>query len=788
MPGPRERVSRVSAIAAAALFVCLMPMDRIAAQESDQAAASEIESFERRIRPILVRRCYECHSAQAKTLHGGLRVDTAAGLMSGGDSGPAVVPHEPDASLLITAVQYAPDADVQMPPKGRLPDREIQALIEWVRRGAAFPGAAEMPSTREEIDWNEARAFWSFRPLQSVALPDVSRPDWPASRIDYFVLSAMEREGLTPTPEADRRTLLRRLSFDMIGLPPSPEEVAVFVADTQPGAWERQVDRLLDSPHFGERWGRVWLDLARYTDKTANWLNPTGTAHLYRDWVVRAMNDDVPYDKFIRRQLATDLMEETGPDDMPALGFLGLSPNYWKELKLPAEIIRVIVADEWEERVDAVSRTFLGLTVACARCHDHKFDPITTQDYYALAGVFASTRMIERPIIDEKLFAPVRAAREKVAELQKQIDALSKKKPKPEDQIKQLTQRAESIRSSTPHYDTPTVPAVAEESLYVERLGKRAQDGTRLVYRAQPRNLPLFIRGNPNRHGPVVPRGFLRVLSQPQRTFSQGSGRLELADAITSDAAPLAARVIVNRIWREHFGEGLVRTPSNLGQSGERPSHPELLEDLAARFVSSGWSLKRLHRELVLSAAYRQRSRSETSERIDPENRWLSRMNRRRLPVESWRDAMLSVTGELDLTIGGPSLSLSAQDNVRRTLYATVHRRDMSTMLLTHDFPDPTSHSPQRVSTTTALQGLYALNGPLLLDRAAALAKRMTAEPDKDLTSRVRETYEFLFSRAPTGRELMLAETFLRDCRDEAVAWKQYAHVLLASNEFLFVD
>ena len=756
--------------------------------EDHTLSSQDIEYFERKVRPLLAKRCFACHSKHAKTVQGGLKLDSAASLRKGGDSGPAVAPGNPDESLLISAIRYE---DLEMPPKGKLPPAEIAELTAWVKRGAPFPADSTLPDRGEEgIDFATAREFWSFRPVEKQPEPEPNNSTWPRKRIDRFVLAAMQREGLASSDEADRATLLRRLCFDLTGLPPTPADVDAFVKDNSADAYEKQVERLLNSPHFGERWGRMWLDLARYTDRTASWLDSTGQAHLYRDWVVRAMNDDVPYDQFVHRQLATDLMPETGPEDTPALGFLGLSPNYWKELKLPIEIIKVIVADEWEERVDAVSRTFLGLTVACARCHDHKFDPITQKDYYALAGVFASCRISERPVISAELFEPVRIARQEVAKLEKQITALKKKKPQPADEIAKLTSKIDELKK-TPHYDTPMAPGLVEEALYVERAGKTPQDGTKLVYKPGAKDLHLFIRGNPNRLGELVPRQFLQVLShKDSQRFQQGSGRLDLAKAITGEASSLAARVLVNRVWLAHFGQGLVATPSNFGQSGERPSHPELLDDLATRFIENGWSLKWLHRELVLSATYRQSSRADDARsEKDPGNRWFSRMNRRRLDVEAWRDSMLTATGELDPKLGGPSLSLTDAKNNRRTIYGTIHRREMSTMLLTHDFPDPTAHSPARQNTTTALQGLYALNGPLILNRAEALARRLAKDEPND-ADRIHLAYRLLFSREPSPRETEIGLAFLGEARDASgtAAWTQYAQVLLASNEFLYVD
>ena len=784
----------VITICSVVLFLGGVPRTARADELQSVAAPADIEFFEKKIRPLLAAKCYSCHSSRAKKLQGALQVDSRASLLAGGDSGPAIVPGKPAQSLLIAAVQYDPNAEFEMPPQGKLAAHEIAALTEWVRRGAPFPGGADLPAgSPGEIDFTQARQFWSFVAAEQQPLPELKQADWPRQRIDHFVLAAMERQDLRPSPEIARAELLRRVTFDLTGLPPTPGEVAAFVQDPSPRAYETVVERLLKSPHFGERWARVWLDLARYTDRTASWLYSTGQAHLYRDWVVQALNEDLPYDEFVHRQLATDFMSETGPEDIPALGFLGLSPNYWKELQLPSEIIKVIVADEWEERIDAVSRTFLGLTVACARCHDHKFDAITMKDYYALAGVFASCRIKERPTIDEALYAPVRQALLEIKKREASIAELKKKKPLPQAEIDALTAQITALRSDTPHFDTPLASAVIEESLHVERKGKTMQSGTKLVYQSQPQNLRLFIRGNPNRLGELVPRRFLTVLSATDQPapFQTGSGRLELAQAITTDGASLAARVLVNRIWLAHFGRGLVTTPSNFGQSGERPSHPELLNDLAARFITGGWSLKQLHREIVLAATYRQSSRDDGSRsETDPDNIWLARMPRTRLSVESWRDAMLSVSGDLDRTLGGPSVSLTDTANQRRTLYGTIHRREMSTMLLTHDFPDPTAHSPQRIVTTTTLQGLYALNGPLVLTRSEALARRLLAEQLTSDRERIALAYELLFTRRPSDRETQLGMEFLGETSGAARvnAWAQYAHVLLASNEFLFVN
>ncbi|MDF1841853.1 MAG: PSD1 and planctomycete cytochrome C domain-containing protein [Rubripirellula sp.] len=781
-------------------FMVVMPA--FAKDIPDAAESGKLDFFERKVRPLLSLHCYECHSEPAKTIHGGLRLDSADSIERGGDSGPLVVKGNSAASLLIQTVRQ--DGEIEMPPKGRLTDREISILTKWVDDGAFFPDAKTSTAhPQPKLDLEAGREFWSFQPIQAQKAPtNFAQPNWPRNRIDKFVLAAMEREGLHPSDRADRSTLIRRAAYALTGLPPSPADVGEFVNSQHPEVYRRMVDRYLNSPQYGEKWGRWWLDMARYTDRTANWLYQTGQAHLYRDWVVQAFCEDMPYDDFVRRQLATDLMPNTGPEDLPALGFLSLSPTYWKELKLPSEIIKVIVADEWEERVDAVSRTFLGLTVACARCHDHKFDPISTEDYYALAGIFASCRQVERPIVDQAIHQKTQLAKQQVAKWKEQIEIFKKEDSPPKQKIAEFTTKIDRLIEATPFYDSPMANALSEESMHVVQAGKTPQQGTKLVYQSEPRDLPAFIRGNPNRPGPVIKRRFLTILDPDQIPYKQGSGRLELAESILHDGTPLSARVLVNRIWNEHFGTGIVSTPSNFGQQGARPSHPELLDDLADRFISNGWSIKHLHREILLSATWQQSS-SVTPNRfkLDPSNRWLSRMVRRRINFEEWRDSILAASGSLDHRRGGISIDLDAENNQRRTIYGTVHRRDMSTTLMVHDFPDPTQHSPQRAYTITPLQGLYALNGPLLIGQAKALATRLndlnfSEHLATELTpavhseaQRIHYLYQQLFTRDPTERELTLAEAFLSTGASEPnELWEQYIHVLLASNEVMFVD
>ncbi len=765
-----------------------------AAEPVTEPSPEDLEFFEKRVRPILVEKCLECHSSKSEKLRGGLKLDSREGVNAGGDTGAAIVPGEPDKSLLIEAIGYD-SQNIQMPPAGKLSDAAIADLREWVRRGAAFPKTEGVVAVKRTIDLTEGRKHWAFQSIQPQPLPEVGASPWPRQRLDAFVLATQAEHGLQPSQQAQASTRLRRLKFDLLGLPPTADEIREFCADSAPDAYERQVDRDLASPKYGERWGRYWLDLARYCDIPESWREGQARAWLYRDWVVGVTNRDLPYDDFVRQQLAADLLPGFQPSDAAALGFLGLSPTYWKELKLDHNVIKQVVAEEWEERIDALGSTFLGLTVACARCHDHKFDPITTQDYYALAGVLASIRLEDRPIIAADLAEVAQKGRDRVKELEEQAKKLRETKPPPDDlagQVAKIDEQIAAVKSSTPNYDTPLAYSVIEASLHVLPDGPSR---TKLEYKAsQPQDVCVQIRGNAANVGPVVPRRFLAVLAKDSvATFQQGSGRCELAEAIVTDSAPLAARVIVNRVWKMHFGRGLVNTPSNFGIQGDRPTHPQLLDDLAARFVEHGWSLKWLHRQLVLSATYQQTSNKDSARlAIDPDNIYLWRSLVRRLDVEAWRDAMLQGTGELDESLGGPSLELADDNNRRRTLYGTVKRRELSDILRLHDFPDPVMHSSSRVPTTSPLQQLFVLNSPYIQKRSAALVQRLQLEVGNDDQARIAHAYQVLLGRPASPAEISLGQSFLTSATTEGVepaaAWRQYAQALLASNELLFVD
>jgi hypothetical protein len=796
-------VPRTDLLAAALVCLALCLATRVCKASDTAPTPADVEYFEAKIRPLLVQRCFECHADQGKGVKGGLHLDSRSGILTGGDSGPAAVPEKPEDSLLIEAINYGQDS-AQMPPRGKLPQQEIELLTEWVRRGAPFPASNAQPHAtklRKGIDYEAGKRFWSFQPLQRHPLPNVRNAGWCEQPIDAFLLAVLEQKGLAPSPAADRRTLLRRLSFDLIGLAPSIAELEGFEADLAPGACARQVERLLASPHYGEKWGRFWLDIVRYCDMAEPWaIDKTAQAWLYRDWVVQSLNDDLPFDRFLELQLAADVIADSQPRDIAALGFLGLSPVYWKELKLDQSVIKSVVAEEWEERINTLTGAVLGLTVACARCHDHKYDPVSQEDYYALAGVLASTKLTTRALLPFSAAQVVAKAREQVAGWQKTRDELLAKKPETEEakqQAEELARQIAQLEQSTPHYHEPMAYAVEDASLYVLPDGP---DRTKLEYRmGEAQNVALQIRGNPNISGPVIPRRFLSVLSPGAPvTFSEGSGRRELARSFVAQGAPLTARVIVNRVWQQHFGRGLVDTPSNFGTTGALPSHPALLDDLVARFVEHGWSLKWLHREIVLSAAYQQSSRFDADRfAVDPDNRLLWRANRRRLDVESWRDAMLAATGRLNLALGGPDRNLDDADNNRRTLYGTVKRRELHAMLRLNDFPDPTTHNASRDLTTTPLQQLFVLNSPFMQEQSAALASRVCREVAGDLEGQVRRAYQLLYGREPTERQKQLAREFFAAAMDDSAGndsaalaelWKQYAQALLGSNESAFID
>jgi hypothetical protein len=667
-----------------------------------------------------------------------------------------------------------------------------------------------------------------------------------STKLDAFVLAKLTEKHLAPSPEADPRTLVRRAYVDLIGLKPTYEEVEAYANDPAPDRYQKLVDRLLASPQYGERWGRYWLDVVRYAeDNPGNITNPPYPhAWRYRDWVIESLNKDVPYDRFVKLQLAADLMPGTTRRDLRALGIIALGPQDHKDVRLSVDVVGTLQLNDWDERLDTVSRGLLGVSVACARCHDHKFDPIRQKDYYRLQSVFASTARATRPFfrVDQKTETrfmwvyqrmfdlhytanllegdpgskPEQAARQvkkfraELASLQAEIDGMAKRYPAIAAYMKTVPYPGERAPREARPKETDARPLPADLVPNAERQATARRAGRpekkidprapflNSVYDAgvwwddsepdltffnakpgMPRDLPLYRGGNLSTPTDPAPRGFPLVLARTPADFSRGSGRLELAEKIVTDAAPLSARVIVNRVWGWHFDKHLVGTPSDFGVQGLAPTHPELLEDLSARFVANGWSLKWLHREIMLSATYRQSSqpRAEAMD-VDPTNQLLWRMNPRRMDIEAYRDSILRISGKLVPTMYGPSEDI--ETGSRRTLYTNMSRaRSGSDVLKLYDVPQPMAHVPMRHLTINPLQALFVMNSPFIRQQAAALAATVEARATPE--DRIRALYRKVFARDAKPQELTLGVAYL-----ETAGVPQYAQALLSANEVIF--
>jgi hypothetical protein len=785
--------------------------DGIAAPISDD----DLAFFEKRIRPLLVGKCYECHSAESDEPQGELLVDSRATIRRGGARGPAVVPGDVEKSLLVEAVRYAND-EMQMPPDARLSDAEIADLERWVQIGAPDPRSTATKHLGKRIDVALAREFWSLRPITNPPVPEVQADDWPAGDIDRFVLVKLEAEGLSPAADADKRALIRRATYDLTGLPPTPEEVAAFLADESEGAFARVVERLLSSPRYGERWGRHWLDVVRYADTAGdNSDYPIPQMHRYRDWVIDAFNDDLPYDEFVRDQLAGDLRggatEEERQRRIIATGYIANSRRFGSRVDDYPQHLTI------EDTIDNLGRTFLGLTLSCARCHDHKFDPITNRDYYALYGIFHSTRYpwpgIELdkrqrdfvPLVPpDRLAEMQQAAAERKkeqgrleAEVKRLKEALQKapdaQKPEAEKKLKEAERRVQK------HLELP--PLV--ETAYAVADAKTTED------------VAIHIKGDPAKPGDVVPRRFLTVLGgQELPTDSDASGREQLAEWILAADNPLTARVMANRIWHYHFGRGIVPTPSDFGRQGKPPTHPELLDHLATKFREGGWSVKSMHRLIMLSRTYRQSAaRDPRSVALDPSNEWLAGFTRRRLDAESIRDALLMLGGNLDLSPAGPhpfppqhawdftqhKPFKEVYETDHRSVYLMTQRIQRHPFLAIFDGADPSTSTAARLTSTTPLQALYLLNDPLVHEQAKLVAERITAHSADD-AERVNFAYELLFARPASPEELSSARQFLADAQQllrsaglappeaQAETWRAYVRSLFRLNEFVYLD
>ncbi len=924
---------------------------------------SDADFFENNIRPILANNCYRCHG---EITSGGLKLDSREAMLKGGAHGPVMVPGDPGKSLMITAVHQS--TALKMPKGGKLTPQEVVDLTRWIKQGAVWPksapGTVFSASVKSGIITEKQRKFWSFQPLKVVKVPDAKGSNWARTPIDKFILAKLLEAGIKPSEQADKRTLIRRATYDLTGLPPTPEEVETFTKDRSPQAYARLIDRLLASPKYGERWGRHWLDVARYAEDDVRGLDPKGRGYMpfsgayrYRDWVIKSINQDLPYDQFLRLQIAGDKIpaktKSEQDDFLTATSYLGAGPWVWDQ----AEPIQGR-ADERNERVDAVTRGTLGLTVACARCHNHKYDPITQKDYYALVGVFANSTYKEYPTATPAQTAAYESNQAKLEKLQidlqeytrtesrqlaealahqtssymvaawnvlgkpkstveeaaaqakldsevlrRWVDYLSFAKPLQYDYLKdwqamvsvdggsddqakvladsfqklvlKVSQHARDVeeendivraKNDVPKHrihdakpsefetddqfcpgcalELKTIP-IDEAKLYSDlfitrsgdqemkfepgvlvftgwelnsRLGPQWQayiesqqkEISETKKKVAPENYPyvhgmadkpqivdvkLNLRGNPHSLGDTVQRRFLTVLtSQDTKPYSQGSGRLELANDIA--ASPMAARVIVNRVWKWHFGSGIVNTPDNLGVVGEEPTNPDLLEYLANQFVADGYSIKKLQREIMLSATYQSTvEESPEAHEKDGANRLYSHFNRQRLDAEQLRDSMLFVAGDLDTKkTSGPSSDFS-EENVQPTIFCKVSRYRLNNYLQVFDFANPSFTSEQRFSSNVPLQQLYFMNNPFVFKQAGILAERVHSEAtDKD---RIAKLYQIVFQRKPSDQEVELGLKFLETSPEKAgysvkgepiTAWRQYARIMISSNEFQFLN
>jgi Protein of unknown function (DUF1553)/Protein of unknown function (DUF1549)/Planctomycete cytochrome C len=770
-----------------------------------------IRFFETKIRPVLAENCFGCHGPESGKGKAGLRIDSFESLRRGGNSGPAIVPGDPDASLLILAVRH--DSSLAaMPPKSKLQQGEMEALTAWVKMGAPWPTAAtahaapKPPTAASGARWDQAtRAFWAFQPLKIPPLPDVGDRRWPRTPIDRFILSKLEESRLKPAIPADKKTLIRRATLDLLGLPPSPEEIDAFDRDQSPDAFARVVDRLLASPRYGERWGRHWLDVARYADSNGmddNLAYPE--AWRYRDYVIAAFNSDKPFDRFLEEQLAGDLLagvERARRNELiVATGFLALGPKMLAEddpVKQQMDIV--------DEQLDTTSRVFLGLTMGCARCHDHKFDPLLLSDYYALAGIFKSTRTMLTYRVDSKWNATGLGA-------------------------EQSALRLEDLEQIIDRHDNALVNGNTNKMSAEERTARaKLLEDAKTEYAKIPKamavtegivgDLSVFLRGNHLTKGPLAPRRFPTILAgydQAPLTPS-ASGRLELARWLAAPENPLTARVLVNRVWRWHFGRGLVRSVDNFGKLGQPPTHPQLLDWLATQFIRDGWSVKALHRRIMASQSYQMSTAwDEHASQVDPENRLFWRMPRTRMDAETLRDSILSVCGRLDSRMGGEAIPAPAPfqnltatgvaskaelyQTDRRSVYLPVLRGAVYDQFQAFDFPDPAVANGDRMGTTVASQALFMMNGPLMRSAPEDLAKHLLTEPGLSDRDRMQRASTRILGRLASDQQISGWTSFLeryqaadsvkaetKDAR-RTKAWQGLCRAILSSNEFIYVD
>lgn len=937
------------------------------------AAESGADYFEKRIRPLLIERCYECHSAEKGKSKGGLLLDSQTGWTKGGDSGPAIVPGDADKSLLIRAVRWL-DEDTQMPPKNKLPQSEIEALVEWVKIGAPDPRVAAVASSAPANSPLSRTNHWAYQPVKSATPPSVKRRGWANGDIDGFVLGAIEKKGGVVAKDAFPEVLARRLYFDLTGLPPSAREWSAFAKEVKrdrQAAIAALVDRLLASPRFGEHWARHWLDVARFGESVTLRGFIFKPAWRYRDYVIESFNRDVPFDQFVREQIAGDLPPQEGVEQrrrgLTAAMFLTL--GNWN---LEEQDKKQLDMDVVDEQLDTIGKAFLGQTIGCARCHDHKFDPVPTRDYYAMAGILRNSQTLKHANVSEWLEMPLPVGPELEKQLREQeqaVEVLQAKLKETKDAMKALAgagggdksgakaagilaarelpgivvdssqaravgvwkhsqhskhyigdgywhddnsgkggktlsfapeivkpgryevrlayvhseNRATNIPVTIFHADGETVvrmsqreaPLIdgrwvslgqfrfeangfgyalvanegttgyvtadavqflpADEADGVARLAPKESapaTGTKAKELAawtaevqtleqrlkqlresgpkrpvvmgvkeadQPQDIAVHVRGSVHNLGPTVPRGFLSVATRGAATAipTNRSGRLELAQWIASAENPLTARVFVNRVWLWLFGEGLVRTPDNFGTTGDAPSHPELLDYLASRFVAEGWSVKKLVREIVLSRTYQLESRATAwAVKNDPENRSFSHATRRRLMAEQIRDAMLAVSGRLSMEMGGPTYPADraadygfVYSELRRSVYVPVFRNALPELFEVFDFAPSSMVTGRRNASTVPTQALYLLNHPFVREQAEGAAARLMEESLTSDRQRIARAYRLVLGREPTPAERSLALEHLgRTDGDSAAGWTQLFHALFASADFRYLD
>ncbi len=746
--------------------------------------------FETKVRPVFAKNCYACHTAAQTS---GLRVDSRDALLKGGTRGPAIVPGKPEESLLVKAIHYS-DSRLRMPPPSELAAEDVRAIEQWIQDGAPWPDKAP---TAAPVITDKQRAFWSLQKVVKPEIPANKNTAWAHNDIDRFVLAKLEDKKLVPAKDADKRILARRVTLDLTGLPPTPDEIQKFLADKSPQAYEHLIDRLLASKAYGERWGRMWLDVVRFADTAGDGADyPVPDSYKYRDWVIQSYIEDKPYDQFVREQIAGDLLPSTSEPDhwnkIIATGYLANARRSGRKV------------DTVSDAVDNLGYSFLGLSVACARCHDHKFDPIPTRDYYAMFGILNSTKFAapgSEPIRYQRDMVyrdPNATKSQEYLDFQAQLKPIAdsiaaiNRLPYFDDILPMLDARRMDLYKRAPHFETAY--AVAED---------------------KPANAHVLPYGDPSNPAEEVDRGFLQILGgQKLPPGATGSGRLDLANWIASADNPLTARVMVNRIWQGHFGRGIVPTPNDFGSRGTAPTHPELLDYLAARFVENGWSVKAMHKEILLSHTYQVSSeRVEADAAIDADNIYMWRQARRRMDAEQVRDAMLAVSGTLDTTPAGPQpfpaewewnysahVPFSAvYDTNKRSVYLMVQRIRQHPYLGLFDAPDANASTGVRSSNITSLQALFFMNGELPRKCAENLATALEKDYPS-MTAKLDRVFWSVYNRAPSPRDKDRAQTFLTkaeavykakgasDSEGQQKAMAAFIEALFSTNEFLFVE